>query len=73
MSLGPRKSKYEDELQRACAPIKLIQALLGHANMETTAAHYLETDLAGAFSPADVPTLSLMPDFSLPRMRPALQ
>ena len=60
------RKAFASELQRACAPIKLIQALLGHANMETTAAHYLETDLAGAFSPADVPTLLLMPDFSLP-------
>lgn len=67
------RKAFASELQRACAPIKLIQALLGHANMETTAAHYLETDLAGAFSPADVPTLSLMPVFSLPPMRPALR
>jgi integrase len=61
------RKAFASELQRACAPIKLIQALLGHANMETTATHYLETDLAGAFSPADVPSLSLMPDFSLPQ------
>ena len=63
------RKAFASELQRACAPIKLIQHLLGHANMETTAAHYLETDLAGAFSPADVPTIALMPDFSIAAMK----
>jgi len=60
------RKAFASELQRAGAPIKLIQALLGHANMETTATHYLGCDLAGAFSPADVPTLSLVPSFTLP-------
>lgn len=50
------RKAFASELQSAAAPIKLIQALLGHASMETTAAHYLETDLAGAFSPADIPS-----------------
>lgn len=58
------RKAFASEMQRACAPIKLIQTMLGHANMETTAAHYLETDLAGAFSPADVPSAALDSHFA---------
>lgn len=50
---------FATELQSIGAPLKMIQVLLGHANMETTATHYLGVDLAQAMSPADVPSAAL--------------
>jgi integrase len=60
------RKAFASELDRARAPLAQISALLGHEDINTTSRHYLETDIAGAFSPADVPSAVL-------EWRPALQ
>jgi integrase len=58
---------FATELQQAGMDVATIQALLGHASMETTATHYLAADVRGAFSPADVPTAQLRPVYTVAR------
>ncbi len=53
------RKAFASELDRVRAPLAQISALLGHEDINTTARHYLETDIAGAFSPADVPVQAL--------------
>jgi len=53
------RKAFATECAQAGMDIRTIQALLGHADMKTTADHYLQIDLRGAFSPADVPTAQL--------------
>lgn len=48
--------------------VRTIQALLGHADFNTTATFYLQVNLRGAFSPADVPTAQMRPAFFRPQM-----
>ena len=55
------RKAFASECAQAGMDIRTIQALLGHASMETTATHYLAIDLQGAFSPADIPTVQLRP------------
>ena len=55
-----------DELGRIFTNLR-GQERLGHADMNTTATHYLQVDLRGAFSPADVPTAQLQRVFSADR------
>lgn len=61
------RKAFATEAQQAGMDVRTIQALLGHADMNTTATHYLAVDLQGAFSPADVPTVQLRRTFSLER------
>jgi integrase len=61
------RKAFATEAQQAGMDIRTIQALLGHADMNTTATHYLQVDLRGAFSPADVPTAQLRQVFSTTR------
>lgn len=58
------RKAFATEAQQAGMDIRTIQALLGHADMNTTATHYLQVDLRGAFSPADVPSAQLRQGFS---------
>lgn len=60
------RKAFATECAQAGIDIRTIQALLGHARMQTTADHYLQVNLRGAFSPADVPTERLRPVLSVP-------
>ena len=53
------RKAFASELDRGRAPLAQISALIGHSDINTTAKYYLETDIAGAFSPADVPSSAL--------------
>lgn len=53
------RKAFATEAQMAGMDPRTIQALLGHADMNTTATHYLAIEIKGAFSPADVPTEQL--------------
>jgi integrase len=61
------RKAFATEAQQAGMDVRTIQALLGHADMNTTATHYLAVDLRGAFSPADVPSAQLGSRYSLER------
>jgi integrase len=61
------RKAFATEAQQAGMDVRTIQALLGHADMNTTATHYLAVNLQGAFSPADVPTPQLQQVFSIAR------
>ncbi len=59
------RKAFATEAMQAGMDVRTIQALLGHADLKTTANHYLAIDLRGAFSPADVPTERLRPALAL--------
>jgi integrase len=58
---------FASELQQAGMPAREIQGLLGHADLNTTATHYLEANAEGAFSPADVPAAALQRPWAIER------
>lgn len=49
-----------------------FRPVAGHAKMQTTADHYLQVNLAGAFSSADVPSARLRPGYLVPAQLEAL-
>jgi integrase len=62
------RKAFATECAQVGMDIRTIQHLLGHANMQTTADHYLQVNLTGAFSSADVPTARMRPVYSLPEL-----
>lgn len=58
---------FASELQRAGMDARGIQDLLGHADLNTTAVHYLEVNREGAFSPADVPASAMQRPWAIER------
>lgn len=59
--IGPHSLRkcFASECAQAGVDIRTIQAMLGHANINTTSTHYLAINLSGAFSPADLPSQML--------------